>query len=133
LSGKTYVLPYIDEKGVFIFRKFDGNKNCQKMSTQNNQIAQIRSAIQKVVAVGPDFLNHKIAADEMAHTMVKAVDDYVALAQKEGSLQPQSNEAEELQGVLSELKGCGSGFLADRCDDACVARTITYMVNEFGE
>lgn len=41
-------------------------------------------------------------------------------------------EAERLHEVLRELYGCGTGFQADRCDAACVARTITYMVDEFG-
>lgn len=105
------------------------------MSDKNidTQVSQIRDAINKVVAAGPDFLANKIPAEKMAHTMVKAVEDYAKQAQQEGNLRPKSNEAQDLLGVLQEIQGCGSGFLADRCDAACVARTITYIVNEFPE
>ena len=97
---------------------------------QDSQVRQIRKAIHKVVEVGPDFLAKKISADQMAHTMIQAVDEYVKEAGSE-HLKPQSEEAQELMSVLAELRGCGSGFLANRCDAACVARTITYMVDEF--
>lgn len=99
----------------------------------DTQVSQIRAAISKVVAVGPEFLARKLPADEMAHTMVRAVEQYVQQAQKEGTIHPKSNEARELQGVLQELEGCGSGFLEQRCDRDCVARTITYIINEFPE
>jgi len=103
------------------------------VKTNDRQVSQIREAISKVVAVGPDFLSKKIPADKMAHTMVKAVDDYAKKANQEGTLRPASNEARELLGVLQEIEGCGSGFLADRCDADCVARTITYILDEFSE
>lgn len=103
------------------------------MSEQNKdqQVSQIKEAIAKVVAVGPDFLAKKIAAPKMAHTMINAVEDYAKQAKEAGGTQPRSSEARELTQVLQEIMGCGSGFLADRCDSACVARTITYLVNEF--
>lgn len=105
------------------------------MSIKNNdtQVLQIRAAIGKVVQVGPDFLAKKIPAENMADTMVKAVDDYIKQAQQEGNIHPKSDEARELQGVLQEIAGCGSGYLAQRCDAACVARTITYIVDEFSD
>lgn len=99
--------------------------------TNDTQIAQMRDAIGKIVAVGPDFLAKKIPAEKMAHTMVSAIEHYAEQAKKHGSLQPKTNEARELMEVLGELMGCGSGFLEQRCDAACVARTITYIVNEF--
>jgi len=105
------------------------------MSAKNidTQVSQIRAAINKVVAVGPDFLANKIPAEKMAHTMVKAVRDYARQAEKEAGIRPESNEALELLGVLQEINGCGSGFLAQQCDAACVARTITYILDEFPE
>ncbi len=105
------------------------------MSAENKQVqvSQMRAAIDKVVAIGPDFLAKKIPAGKMAHTMVKAVEDYTEQAKKEGNSHPQSNEARELQEVLQEIAGCGSGFLADRCDADCVARTISYLVDEFSD
>lgn len=95
------------------------------------QIKQIKSAIHKVVEIGPTFLSDKITADEMAHTMITAVKNYAEEAEKADQLKPKSDEAEELTEVLQEIMGCASGYLAQRCDAACVARTITYLVNEF--
>ena len=97
------------------------------------QVEQIQSAIQKVVAVGPDFLNKKVSADDMAHTMVNAVQDYAKQAEKEGAFQPKSNKAGELLEVIQEIMACGSGYLAQRCDADCVARTIATIVDEFPE
>lgn len=102
-----------------------------KNEIQQEQLAQIKSAIKKVVTAGPDFLAHKIPAEKMADTMVKAVDAYAKQAETGGYIRPESTEAEDLMEVLLELKGCGSGFLVNRCDADCVARTITYMVGEF--
>lgn len=126
-----------------MFSKESGNETPDKIAEFNmiimlqekkeQQVAQIKAAIDKVVAVGPDFLSNKIPAEKMAHTMINAVRDYVKQAEEENNLRPQSGEAEELQGVLQELNGCGSGFLAQRCDAACVARTITYVLGEFSD
>lgn len=100
-------------------------------NTNDTQEFQIRETISKVVAVGPDFLAKKISAEKMAQTMVMAVENYIRQAQAEGTIHPKSSEARELQGVLQEIEGCGSGFLAQRCDAACVARTIRYILDEF--
>lgn len=97
------------------------------------QIARMRAAIDRAVAVGPDFLRGDVDADHMANTMVAAVRAYASEARANGSGdRPQSAEARALQGVLAELAGCGSGYLAGRCDAACVARTMTQIVREFG-
>lgn len=105
------------------------------MVQENNkiQVNQMREAIAKVLALGPRFLAKEVPAEEMAQTMVKAVQDYAKQAEKGGYLQPESETALELQNILRELMGCGSGFLAQRCDADCVARTIDYMVHEFSD
>jgi len=100
---------------------------------KDTQLSQIKKVINKVVTVGPDFLDNKITADEMAHTMVNAVQDFAKEAQKEGGIRAETEETQELIGVLQEILGCGSGYLAQQCDSDCVARTITYVVNEFRE
>lgn len=97
----------------------------------DDQVSQIRAAISKVVAAGPDFLAKKIPAEKMAHTMIKAVEDYAKQNGKGSHVHPKSNEARELLNVLDEVEGCGSGFLAQRCDADCVARTITYLLHEY--
>lgn len=98
---------------------------------KDTQVSQMQKAIHKVVAIGLDFLSNKISAEDMTHTMVRAVKDYIELAEKEGYPKPQSEEAMELHQILGELYGCGSGYLANRCDADCVARTIQYMVENF--
>ncbi|MBW7869626.1 MAG: hypothetical protein H3C39_01040 [Flavobacteriia bacterium] len=100
---------------------------------KDTQLSQIKKVINKVVAKGPDFLDNKITADEMAHSMVNAVQDFAKEEQKEGGIRAENEEAQELIGVLQEILGCGSGFLAQQCDSDCVARTITYVVNKFKE
>lgn len=97
----------------------------------SDQIQQMKTAIAKVVAMGPDFLKNDISAYEMAHTMIQVVDDYWAEAERQGTLQAKNEEAGELMEVLAEIKGCGSGFLEKRCDAACVARTINFMLEKF--
>lgn len=98
-----------------------------------DQSHRMHAAIAKVVAAGPSFLDGSIDADRMAHTMVDAVRDYARQEHASGSDgAPHSPEAAQLQQVLAELMACGSGYLAQRCDAACVARTINYMVHEFG-
>ncbi|MGH8110906.1 MAG: hypothetical protein ACREPL_03040 [Rhodanobacteraceae bacterium] len=97
------------------------------------QVARMRAAIDRAVAVGPGFLRGEVDANRMANTMVGAVRGYVDQERAAGSDgKPHDNQARELQGILAELMTCGSGFLARRCDAACVARTMTQMVREFG-
>ncbi|MDE3179144.1 MAG: hypothetical protein KGM47_05730 [Acidobacteriota bacterium] len=97
------------------------------------QAARMRAAIDQAVTVGPSFLRGDTDADHMANTMVQAVRSYTEQKRAAGGDgMPRSVEARVLQDVLSELMGCGSGFLAGRCDAACVARTMTQMVHEFG-
>lgn len=94
----------------------------------------MRAAVGQAVAVGPDFLRGTVNADHMANTMVAAVRGYAEQERAAGGDgRPQSGEAQELQQVLAELMACGSGYLAHRCDAACVARTMTQMVREFGD
>lgn len=97
----------------------------------DTQIEGMKEAINKVATVGPDFLSHKISADDMAHTMIDAVKSYNQEVENKATGQLETKEAQELQNVMQELMNCGSGFLANRCDAACVARTINYMVEEF--
>lgn len=99
----------------------------------DNQLSEIKKAIDKVVFAGPGFLDKKISATEMAHTMIGAVEDYAKFAEKHKLTKAKTEEAQELLFVLQEILGCGSGFLDKRCDADCVARTVNYVVNEFGE
>lgn len=97
------------------------------------QVGRMRHAIHQAVAVGPDFLRGKVDADHMANTMVAAVRGYAEQERAAGGDgTPRGSEAQGLQNVLAELMTCGSGYLAHRCDAACVARTMTAMVQEFG-
>lgn len=97
------------------------------------QVKRMHAAIAKVVAAGPAFLRGEVDARHMTDTMIHAVRDYAEQEKAAGGDgQPQGAEAEQLHEVLRELMGCGSGFQADRCDAACVARTITWTVQEFG-
>ena len=94
----------------------------------------MHAAIGQAVAVGPGFLRGDVDADHMAKTMVHAVHSYAEQEQATGSDgAPHDAEAQALQGALAELMACGSGYLANRCDAACVARTMTEMVREFGK
>lgn len=97
------------------------------------QSGRMRAAVDKAVAIGPDFLRGDIDADQMANTMVRAVRGYAEQERAAGG-DGVSRDAESraLQDVLAELMACGSGYLAGRCDAACVARTMTQMVREFG-
>ncbi len=96
------------------------------------QAARLRAAIAQVVAVGPDFLRGEFDAARMAQLMVRAARDCAAAEQAAGGNGATDDaEARELQAVLAELMGCGSGYLAGRCDGACVARTMTQMVHAF--
>ena len=101
-------------------------------SAPTTQAGRMRAAIAQAVAIAPRFLRGDVNADLMANTMVRAVNTYVEQERVAGSDgTPQGTEAQALQGTLAELMGCGSGYLAGRCDAACVARTMTQMVHEF--
>lgn len=93
---------------------------------------RMRATIDEVVAVGPRFLQGEVDADAMAAAMVQAVKRYADGEPADGRAAPRSREAAALHRVLEELETCGSGYLAGRCDAACVARTMTFMVEEFG-
>lgn len=94
------------------------------------QAGRMRAAVGQVVAIAPGFLRGDFDADHMANTMVHAVRTYVEQERAAGSDgTPRDAEAQALQGVLSELMTCGSGYLAGRCDAACVARTMTQITD----
>ena len=82
------------------------------------QAARMRAAIGEAVAVAPQFLRGEIDADRMAHTMIDAVRGFAEREQAAGIDAPQGAEAGHVQHVLAELMGCGSGYLAGRCDAA---------------
>lgn len=101
-------------------------------SVPTTQVGRMRAAVEQAVAVAPGFLRGDIDADHMTKTMVHAVNSYVEQERAAGGDgEPQGAEAQALQGTLAELMACGSGYLAGRCDAACVARTMTQMVHEF--
>ena len=101
-------------------------------SVHATQVGRMRSAVAQAVAVAPGFLRGDVDADHMTKTMVHAVNNYVAQERAAGSDgSPHGAEAQALQGTLAELMACGSGYLAGRCDAACVARTMTQIVHEF--
>lgn len=105
------------------------------------QTQRMRAALSPVIAIGPDFLAGQRDAADMAHTMVAAVQAYVDGERAHESAGGASNrdsvsssEREtvlELRAVFSEIYGCGSGYLADRCDSDCVARTMVQILGEF--
>ena len=97
------------------------------------QAGRMRAAVAQAVSVGPGFLRGDVDAVHMANAMVRAVRSYAEQERAAGGDgKPRDAETQALQNVLAELMGCGSGFLAGRCDAACVARTMTQMVHEFG-
>lgn len=101
-------------------------------SVPMTQAGRMRAAIAQAVAVAPGFLRGDTDAEHMTHTMVSAVRSYTEQERAAGDHEaPQNAEIQALQGALAELMGCGSGYLAGRCDAACVARTMTQMVHEF--
>lgn len=102
----------------------------------------MRNALDPVLALGPDFLSGQREANDMAHAMVRAVRTYsdgeaaltAAGTQTDGAPTTESaREERELDAVMKEVYVCGSGYLAQRCDAACVARTIRQILGEFGE
>lgn len=92
----------------------------------------IAGELSQVLALGPEFLSGRRDADEMAHTMVRTVRDYVERQRAVAPGGAHDQAPRELNAVMSELYACGSGYLADRCDAACVARTMTQIVKSFG-
>lgn len=100
---------------------------------QSEQAVRMQVAIRQAIGVGPGFLRGDVDANAMANAMVQAVHGYVEQERAAGGDgRPHDAQAQALQNVLAELMACGSGFLAGRCDAACVARTMTAMVDEFG-
>lgn len=96
------------------------------------QTGRMRAAIDRAVAAGPGFLRGDTDADQMANMMVDAVRHYAEQERaSDGNASLRDAEAQKLQDALTELMTCGSGYLAGRCDAACVARTMTQMVHEF--
>lgn len=78
------------------------------------QADHMRAAIHDAVALAPQFLRGELGPVQMAQAMIEAA--------RKGS-QPvpgaASGDADEhLRHALAELHGCGSGFLAGRCDAA---------------
>jgi hypothetical protein len=99
----------------------------------------MQGALSPVLAVGPEFLAGRLHADDMAQTMVRAVQGYARQEQERqstgaGGPEVASNArvAEQLEQALIEVYTCGSGYLAARCDSDCVVRTMTQIMNEFG-
>ncbi|MEO8908595.1 MAG: hypothetical protein ABI310_11080 [Microbacteriaceae bacterium] len=113
-----------------------------EMTGLSEQTLRMQAAISPVLAVGPDFLAGRRDADDMAHTMVQAVQEYAdgERARRQGDASPAENPgpasasrtAQQLQAVLAEIYTCGSGYLANRCDSDCVARTMVQIMDEFG-
>jgi hypothetical protein len=102
--------------------------------TEEPQADRIRAAVNSAVAIGPGFLRGEVDADTMANSMVAAVRGYVDAENADGrDGSPVDARSAELFPVLQELIACGGGYLAGRCDAACVARTMTQLVTEFGE
>lgn len=109
----------------------------------SGQTQRMQAALSPVLVIGPDFLAGERDADDMAHTMVRAVQEFVdgerareqadASAEDEPASASASRSAQELQAALAEIYTCGSGYLADRCDSDCVARTMAQIMGEFGD
>ena len=112
-----------------------------EMNGFGEQAQRMQAALSPVLMIGPDFLAGRRDADEMAHTMVRAVQEYAdgerarqqAGARSDTGPAPVSPAAQELQAVLAELYTCGSGYLANRCDSDCVARTMVQIMDGFGD
>jgi hypothetical protein len=102
---------------------------------------RMAAALSPVLEIGPAFLAGRIDADDMAQTMVRAVQAYSASEQARQRAHPGPDTdggtsvgqaAHELHAALAEIYTCGSGYLADRCDSDCVARTMAQIMREFG-
>lgn len=106
------------------------------------QTERILAALSPVLVMGPEFLAGRVDAEDMAHTMVRAVETYASgeRAPQQVSAQPEGDSApapmrptvRELEAALAEIYGCGSGYLAHRCDSDCVARTMVQIMGELG-
>lgn len=105
------------------------------------QTQRMQAALSPVLVLGPEFLAGRCDADGMAHTMVRAVQEYANAERQRSATQSDDVSAhvstdhasQELQAVLAEVYTCGSGYLANRCDSDCVVRTMTQIVREFGD
>ncbi len=105
-----------------------------EIRTAKTQLERMRATVRRAVSIGPRFLRGEIDADRMANTMVSAVEDFAAAERETGAAaRAHGEEAEVLLEVIRELRACGSGYLAGRCDGACVGRTMRALVDEFGE
>ena len=103
-------------------------------ATPTTQAGRMRAAVDHAVAFAPRFLRGEVDADQMANTMVDALRTYAEQERAAGGDgTPRTAEAQSLQGAIAELTACGTGYLAGRCDGACVARTMTEMVHEFAK
>ena len=97
------------------------------------QAERIMAAVDSAVAIGPGFLRGDVTVDAMTATMVAAVEGYLADEAADGrDGAPLGAQSAQLYPVLRELRTCGGGYRAGRCDAACVARTMTQLVVEFG-
>jgi hypothetical protein len=102
---------------------------------------RMQAALSPVLANGPDFLSGRLDADDMAHTMVRAVQEYADGERAHQAGVPDENPApaaldrtsQDLQAALAEIYTCGSGYLADLCDSDCVVRTMVQIMGEFGD
>jgi len=106
----------------------------------DGQAERMRVALSPVLEIGPAFLAGRVDADAMATTMVRAVQEYSdgeRTRRRAGvgsdDRDPTSTAAAQLHAVLAEVYTCGSGYLADRCDSDCVARTMSQIMRELGE
>lgn len=104
-----------------------------RVQDRGERVARMKAAIGQAVAIAPEFFRGEIDADRMTHTMIDAVRGYAEYEQEISASAPPDAEVEYLREVLAELQACGSGYLAGRCDAACVGRTMTWMVRTFGE
>ena len=101
------------------------------------------AALSPVLEIGQDFIAGRLAADDMAHTMVRVVQEFARdeearqqagmRADDDSAPASEGHESQEFHAALVELYTCGSGYLADRCDSDCVVRTMVQIMGEFGD
>lgn len=97
------------------------------------QADRIRAAIDAPIGMGPGFLRGEVAVKEMTDAMIAAVHTFQSGEESAGrGMRPLGTRSTTLFPVLQELIACGGGFQAGRWDAACVARTMTLLVKEFG-
>ena len=107
------------------------------------QAQRIQAALSPVLVIGPEFLADRVDAEDMAHSMVRTVQACALDVQtrQQNGVQPDEDSApasvrraaQEFHAALAEIYTCGSGYLADRCDSDCVARTMVQIMGEFGD